>query len=68
MISILNKNFVYVNAAQTDVTKIWRKYGWRSRDEVLHKLPNTSNKDQGEILLVGKDKKVEMQALHKNNI
>ncbi len=63
MKSILDKDFVYTNASQTDVTKIWRKHGWRSRDEILHELSNSSSKEHGEILLGGKDKKVEMHAL-----
>jgi adenine-specific DNA glycosylase len=63
MKSILDKDFVYTNASQTDVTKIWRKHGWRSRDEILHELSNLSSKEHGEILLGGKDKKVEMHAL-----
>ena len=63
MKSILDKDFVYTNASQTDVTKIWRKHGWRSRDEILHKLSNSSSKEHGEILLGGKDKNVEMHAL-----
>jgi adenine-specific DNA glycosylase len=63
MKSILDKDFVYTNASQTDVTKIWRKYGWRSRDEILHELSDASNKNHGEILLGREDKTMEMHTL-----
>jgi hypothetical protein len=26
-------DFVYVNAASTDITKTWRKFGWRPLNE-----------------------------------
>jgi hypothetical protein len=29
---LLDPNWVYVPSAQTDVTKIWRKYGWTPTD------------------------------------
>ena len=63
MKSILDKDFVYTNASQTDVTKIWRKHGWRSRDEILHELSDASSIEFRQVLLGGKDKKVEMHAL-----
>ena len=63
MKSILDKDFVYTNASQTDVTKIWRKHGWKPRHEILYKLQNAPTNIKRKILLVGKDKKVEMHAL-----
>jgi hypothetical protein len=32
-VSILSPNFVYVPAAKTDVTRTWRKYGWKPQGE-----------------------------------
>jgi hypothetical protein len=68
MKSILDKDFVYTNAAQTDITQVWRKHGWKPRNEILHELPSTSADFEWPILLGRKDKTLEMQALHKNNI
>lgn len=35
--SILNKQFVYRNAASTDVTITWRKFGWKPQSEKTQK-------------------------------
>ena len=68
MESILDPNFKYVNAAQTDITQVWRKHGWKPRHEILHELPGKSADFEWPILLGRKDKKMEVSALHKNNI
>jgi len=68
MESILDPNFKYVNAAQTDITQVWRKHGWKPRHEILHELSDAPTDFEWPILLGRKDKKMEVSALHKNNI
>ena len=36
-ISILNPKFVYVPAAQTDVQRTWRKFGWMPKTDLTLK-------------------------------
>ena len=68
MKSILDKDFVYTNAAQTDITQVWRKYGWKPKNEILHELPGTSTDFEWPILLGRQDKTLEVCELRKNNI
>ena len=68
MKSILDKDFVYTNAAQTDITQVWRKYGWKPKNEILHELPGTSADFEWPILLGRQDKTLEVCELRKNNI
>ena len=68
MKSILDKDFVYTNAAQTDITQVWRKYGWKPKNEILHKLQDASTDFEWPILLGRQDKTLEVCKLHKNNI
>lgn len=32
MTKITDPNFMYIKAAFTDITKVWRKYGWTPPD------------------------------------
>jgi len=68
MKSILDKDFVYTNAAQTDITQVWRKYGWKPKNEILHELPGKSADFEWPILLGRQDKTLEVCELRKNNI
>lgn len=38
-ISLMQKNFIYRNSANTDVTLTWRKHGWKPQAE-LKKVQN----------------------------
>ena len=68
MKSILDKDFVYTNAAQTDITQVWRKYGWKPKNKILHELPGTSTDFEWPILLGRQDTTLEVCELRKNNI
>ena len=51
MKSILDKDFVYTNAAQTDITQVWRKHGWIPQHEVQinKELKNKEKNDNSNI-------------------
>ena len=61
MKSILDKDFVYTNAAQTDITQVWRKYGWKPQHEVLHKLQDSPTDTKRKVLLGRQDKTLEVR-------
>ena len=61
MKSILDKDFVYTNAAQTDITQVWRKYGWKPKNEILHKLQDAPTDFEWPILLGRQDKTLEVR-------
>ena len=51
MKSILDKDFVYTNASQTDITQVWRKYGWKPKNEIQinKELKNKEKNDNSNI-------------------